>query len=163
MKAWLAIALLALGTAPAGAQAPYIVGTWKLNVSASRLPGPAPQTHLRRYSVANDGTLIGLAVVVDAQGRPDFLQFAAKSDGKDYAEFDSGLLAQWQIAGTATSRAYSETPVDARTVEWADKRNGQVSSHGRKWVSEDGRTLTFTAIVTSQAETVTYLYVFDRQ
>jgi hypothetical protein len=164
MRTWLVIALLVCGAAPASAQVPYIVGTWKLNVAASRLPGPAPQTHVRRYSLADDGTLVGLAVVVDARGTPDFLQFAARSDGRDYPEFNSGLLAEWQTAGKATSREYSESPIDARTVTWTDKRNGQVISHGRKWVSDDGRTLTFTAIVSGQAgQTATYLYVFDRQ
>ena len=63
------------------AQAPYIVGTWKLNVAASRLPpGPPPQVHVRRYSLAPDGTLVGLAVVVDSAGNPYFLQFAAKAE-----------------------------------------------------------------------------------
>ena len=63
------------------AQEPHILGTWKLNVEASRLPGPPPQVHVRRYSLAPDGTLVGLAVVVEANGRPNFLQFAAKTDG----------------------------------------------------------------------------------
>ena len=147
------------------AQAPHIVGTWKLNVAASRLPpGPPPQVHVRRYSLASDGTLVGLAVVVDAAGNPYFLQFAAKADGKDYAEFDSRSLAALQIDGTAPKSTYAETTVDSHTVEWVDKQDGKITAHGRKWVSADGKTLSFTAEATnSRGEAQTFLFVFDRQ
>jgi hypothetical protein len=155
---------LALIAPQVHAQAPHIVGTWKLNVAASHLPGPPPQVHVRSYQLAPDGTLIGLALVVNAQGRPNFLQFAAKPDGKDYTEYDSLSLAQLQIDGTKPTTTYSETPIDARTVEWTDKRDGRVVSHGRKWVSEDGKTLTFTALATNaNNEQIEYRFVFDRQ
>jgi hypothetical protein len=165
-----AVAVLGLACAVAGpraaqAQAPHIVGTWKLNVAASRLPpGPPPQVHVRRYSLAPDGTLIGLAVVVDAAGNPYFLQFAAKADGKDYAEFDSRSLAALQIDATPPKATYAETPIDSHTVEWVDKLDGKVTAHGRKWVSMDGKTLSFTAEATnSRGEAQTFLFVFDRQ
>lgn len=156
---------LTLCAGRAHAQAPHIVGTWKLNVAASHLPpGPPPQMHVRSYELADDGTLIGLAVVVNAQGHPSFLQFAAKPDGKDYAEFDSRSLAQLQIDGTKPRQTYAETPVDSHTVEWADKRDGRVVAHGRKWVSEDDKTLTFTAIFRNDKnEEIEYRFVFDRQ
>jgi len=149
----------------ADAQAPHIVGTWKLNVAASRLPpGPTPQVHVRRYSLAPDGTLVGLAVIVDSAGNPYFLQFAAKADGKDYAEFDSRSLAALQIAGTQPKSTYAETTVDSHTVEWVDKRDGKVTAHGRKWVSADGKTLSFTAETTNvRGEKQSFLFVFDRQ
>lgn len=156
-----------LGMAPAGvhAQTPFVLGTWKLNVAASRLPpGPPPQTHVRRYSLAPDGTLVGLAVVVDAAGNPYFLQFAAKPDGKDYAEFDSGALAALQIDGMKPAGTYAETPVDSHTVDWVDKQNGKVTAHGRKWVSADGTTLSFTVEATdAKGQPLTFLFVFDRQ
>jgi hypothetical protein len=162
----IAILVLVLGAAtlPAAAQAPAILGTWKLNVAASRLPGPPPQTHVRRYYLAPDGTLVGLAVVVDASGKPDFLQFAAKDDGKDYPELDSRFLAALQIDGSQTPRTYSETPLDERTVAWTDKYEGRVIASGKKWVSEDGQTLSFTARATNpRGEEVELLFVFDRQ
>jgi hypothetical protein len=146
------------------AQEPHILGTWKLNVAASRLPpGPPPQVHVRRYSLAPDGTLVGLAVVVEANGRPNFLQFAAKADGKDYGEFDSGALAALQIAGTQPRGTYAETTVDSHTVDWVDKYDGRVTAKGRKWVSADGNTLSFTAEVTPPGgEPLSFLFVFDR-
>jgi hypothetical protein len=147
------------------AQAPYVLGTWKLNVAASRLPpGPPPQVHVRRYSLAPDGTLVGLAVVVDAAGNPYFLQFAAKADGKDYPEFDSGALAALQIDGTKPTGTYAETPVDSHTVDWVDKQSGKVTAHGRKWVSADGTTLSFTVEATDvRGAPLSFLFVFDRQ
>jgi hypothetical protein len=148
----------------AEAQVPHIVGTWTLNVAASRLPGPPPRTHVRKYSLGPEGTLVGLAVIVDAEGNPDFLTFAARSDGKDYPEFNSQFLARWVVQGTKTSREYTETPLDERTVAWADKFDGKVVASGRKWVSADGRTLSFTADGrNAEGQAVTFLYVFDRQ
>lgn len=145
------------------AQEPHILGTWKLNVEASRLPGPPPQAHVRRYSLAPDGTLVGLAVVVDPNGVPNFLQFAAKADGKDYAEFDSGALAALQIDGTQPRGTYAETVVDSHTVDWVDKYDGKVTAKGRKWVSQDGHTLSFTVEVTPpQGQPLSFLFVFDR-
>ena len=149
----------------ASAQAPYVVGTWKLNFAASRLPsGPRPQIHVRRYSLAPDGSLVGLAVIVDAAGNPYFLQFAAKADGRDYAEFDSRSLAALQIDGTRPKATYAETTIDSHTVEWVDKLDGKITAHGKKWVSADGKTLSFTADYTNdRGESQSFLFVFDRQ
>jgi len=156
--------LLALAAFDASAQAPYIVGTWQFNVAASRFPGPPPRIHVRRYSLLDDGTLVGLAVFVDSRGNPGFLQFAAKADGKDYAEYDSPLLAAFQAQGVTSKRTYSETPVDPHTVEWADKLDGRVIASGKKWVSADGRTLSFTQRAKNdKGEETEFLFVFDRQ
>jgi hypothetical protein len=165
VKSTVVVAVL-LGLASFGveAQAPYIVGTWQLNVAASRLPGPPPQMHVRRYSMLDDGTLVGLAVFVDPRGTPGFLQFAAKPDGKDYAEYDSQALAAFQAQGITSRRTYSETPIDSHTVEWADKLEGRVIASGKKWVSADGRTLSFTQRAkNANGEETEFLFVFDRQ
>jgi hypothetical protein len=147
----------------AHAQVPHIVGNWKLNVGASRVPGPAPLTHVRRYSVGPDGTVVGLAVVVAADGTPSFLQFAAKPDGKDYPEFDSDSAAKYLMDGSPPPATYAETPVDSRTVDWTDKYNGMVTFSGRKSVSADGQTMTITATVKNERnEDVEFLFVFDR-
>jgi hypothetical protein len=147
----------------AHAQVPHIVGNWRLNVEASRFSGPAPQTHVRRYSLGPDGSLIGLAVIVDAEGTPSFLQFAAKPDGKDYPEFDAGSAAQYLLDGSPPPATYAETPIDSHTVEWTDKYDGQVTFSGRKWVSADGQTLTITAVIKNERnEDIDFLFVFDR-
>jgi hypothetical protein len=157
--------LLVLGSfaVAAHAQVPHIVGNWRLNAEASRFPGPAPQTHVRRYSMAPDGSLIGLAVIVDADGTPSFLQFAAKPDGKDYPEFDAASAARYLIDGSPPPATYAETPIDSHTVEWTDKYDGRITFSGRKWVSADGQTMTITAVVKNErGEDIDFLFVFDR-
>lgn len=159
------IFVLVLGWFAVGAhaQVPHIVGNWRLNVEASRFPGPAPQTHVRRYSLGPDGSLIGLAVIVDADGTPSFLQFAAKPDGKDYPEFDAGSAAQYLLDGSPPPATYAETPIDSHTVEWIDKYDGRVTFSGRKWVSADGQTMTITAVIKNERnEDIDFLFVFDR-
>jgi hypothetical protein len=148
----------------ANAQVPHIVGTWKLNIQASELLGPPPQSEVRRYSVTDGGYLVGLAVIIDAEGNPQFLQFAAKSDGEDYPEYSSNTLAAFQARGTPTPMAYSETPVNAHTIEWFDKYEGQVYASGTRQVSEDGRTLTILGeIRNSRGETRRLRFVYDKQ
>jgi hypothetical protein len=101
--------------------------------------------------------------MVDDRGNPSFLQFAAKPDGKDYPEFDARSAAQYLMDGSAPPATYAETPIDARTVEWVDKFQGRVTARGRKWVSADGQTLTFTALVEDErGEEREFLFVFDR-
>jgi hypothetical protein len=157
------VLLLALGSLPVHGQLPHVLGNWQLNIAASRLPGPAPRMHVRRYSLAEDGTLVGLAVVVDARGNPSFLQFAANPDGKDYPEFDARSAAQYLIDGSAPPATYAETPVDSHTVDWVDKYQDRVTAQGKKWVSADGQTLSITAVLRNERnEEQEFLFVFDR-
>jgi hypothetical protein len=166
MKHRFAIATLALIglSAAAHGQVPHIIGTWKLDIEASQFLGPAPQAEVRRYDVADNGYVVGLAVFIDAQGNPGFLQFAAKSDGQDYGEYSSRVLAAFQIAGTPTPLAYSEKPVDDRTVEWFDKFDGRITASGTKQVSDDGRTLTIVGeIPDREGNTRRLRLVYDKQ
>src|SRR5690606_27913225 len=96
-------------------------------------------------------------------GRPSFLQFAAKPDGADYPEFDTGSAAQYLIDGTKPIGTYAETAVDSHTVEWVDKAGGEVIVSGRKWVSADGQKLSITIDAKNErGARVQYLMVFDR-
>jgi hypothetical protein len=159
-----AAVLIACGSAAASAQVPAILGTWKLNVEASKFPGPPPQTHVRSYRMGEDGKLIGIAVIVDAQGRPNFLQFAAKIDGKDYPEFSADSAAKYLSDGTSPPRTYAEIPTsDPLKVKWVDKQGGKLLFSGEKWVSADGKKMSFTLDTKDQqGKDVQFLYVFDR-
>jgi hypothetical protein len=155
--------ILGFGWLPVHGQVPHIIGNWKLNVAASRLPGPVPQVHVRSYNVTPDGTLIGLAVVVDAAGNPGFVQFAANPDGKDHPEFDTGSAALYLMNGSVPPATYAETPVDSHTVDWVDKYGGTVTARGKRWVSADGKTLSITAFFRNERnEEREFLFVFDR-
>jgi hypothetical protein len=146
------------------AQVPAILGTWKFNAAASKFPGPAPQDEIRSYRLTDGGVLIGVAVNIDAQGRPNFLQFAAKPDGKDYPEFDTQSAAKYLADGTVPVRTYAEIRTsDPRKVHWIDKAGGKIISSGDKWVSKDGKQLSFTVDATdAQGKQIQFLYVFDR-
>ena len=156
--------LLAFSSSVLRAQVPGVIGTWKLNVAESKFPGPPPQTHVRSYRLADNGMLIGVAVIVDSQGRPSFLQFAAKVDGKDYPEFSTDSAAKYLSDGTAPPRTYAEIPTaDALKVKWVDKMGGKLLFSGEKWVSADGKKLSFTVNARNEQGTdVQLLYVFDR-
>lgn len=156
--------MLAAGIGVVGAQVPHIVGSWELDVDASTYPGPPPRSQVRTYFPLDDGYLLGIAVTVDAQGNASFLQFAARSDGEDYPEYNPFTLAGLQIADERTSATYSETPVDEYTVSWIDKNNGVAYATGTRRVSEDGNTLTIEFEMTDpDGQLRRFELVFSRQ
>lgn len=151
-----ALAIAAL-SAPALAQVPFIEGTWRLNVAASHLTGPPPQTHVRSYRMGPDGVLVGLAVVVAPNGAPNMLMFAARPDGQDHPEFDTQTAARYLADGSTPPRTYAEIPTkDDHRVKWVDKAGGRILASGEKWVSPDGKTMSFTVDGTDELD------VFDR-
>ena len=142
---------------PLAAQiAPPIVGTWKLNVEKSNARVPPDWIEIRQYSMRPDGYLVGLLI----NGTPKayhYLQFVAKSDGKDYPEYSDQIVGDLIAAGKSTPRTYAERKIDDYTTEWIDKVDGRITGQGKKIVSMDGRTLTIT-VDGSPA-----LRIYDRQ
>lgn len=137
--------------------APLVVGIWKLNTEKSHLPPlPAGFFEIRQYTMRPDGYLVGLLMTSSARGH-HYLQFTARSDGKDYPEYSDDIVAELIASGKPTPRSYSERIVDEYVTEWTDKVNGKVTASGRKTVSKDGRTLTITVDGSSQ------IRVYDRR
>ncbi|HEY7190130.1 MAG TPA: hypothetical protein VH436_26435 [Vicinamibacterales bacterium] len=137
--------------------APAIVGTWKLNTEKSQLPPLAAGFfEIRQYTMRPDGYLVGLLITSNARGY-HYLQFTAKSDGKDYPEYSDDVVADLIASNKPTTRSYSERIVDEYVTEWTDKVNGKVTASGKKIVSNDGHTLTITVDGTSR------IRVYDRQ
>lgn len=169
MKRLIAIlgTMLCLASFGASAQVPQVLGVWKLNVKASNLPAKAFPAGLgsetRSYFRRNDGYLVVLAIRVYGNGLPDFIQVVAKSDGKDYPQYQSAPLADFQVNGTPTQFTYSETIKDANTAEIVAKRNGTVVNKGTRRISSDGKTMTVNvaAILPDGAE-VPIVLVFDK-
>jgi hypothetical protein len=138
-------------------QVPLIVGTWKLNGEKSNLRLPPDVLEIRQYRMRPDGFLLGLLITSNAQGY-HYLQFTAKSDGKDYPEYTETLLADMIAAGKQTPRTYSEKVMDEYVTEWIDKADGRITAQGRKIISKDGKTLT---VITDSATSQPRIY--DRQ
>jgi hypothetical protein len=136
---------------------PLIVGQWKLNAGKSNLRLPPDFVEVRQYSLRPDGFLVGLLITVNAQGS-HYLQFTAKSDGKDYPEYSDQIVADMTAAGKQTPRTYSERVIDDFVTEWTDKVSGKVTLQGKKTIPKDGRTLTITV-----EGRPSQLRVYDRQ
>ena len=159
--------LLCLGSFGANAQVPFVLGIWKLNVEASDLPPklfPAGiKSEIRSYSERKDGSLIVLALRVNGNGSPDFIQVAVKSDGKDYPQYQSGPLADFQARGTTTPFTYSETITGEDTAAITAKWNGTVINKGTRRISKDGRTMTLNVVsVLSDGQEIPIVLVFDK-
>jgi len=157
-----AAALVLLGAPAAWAQeratgrVPLIVGTWKLNPEKSNRRVAPDYVEIRQYSLRPDGFLVGLLVTGNA-GDYHYLQFVAKSDGKDYPEYSDRIVSDLVAAGTPTPRTYAERVIDDYVTEWIDKVNSRVTGRGKKTISPDGKTLTITIDGSSQ------VIVYDRQ
>jgi hypothetical protein len=144
--------------APASKATPLIVGTWKLNPEKSNLRLPPDYIEIRQYNLRPDGFLVGLLIIANAQGY-HYLQFTARSDGKDYPEYTDQLVADMVATGKQTPRTYSEKIIDDYVTEWTDKVDGKITAQGKKTISKDGKTLMVTVdgAPTSQAR------IYDRQ
>ena len=147
--------VFAQSQAPAAPQPP-IAGTWKLNAEKSGVQVPPDYVEIRQYRLRPDGYLVGLLFNGNSRGLR-FLQFTAKSDGKDYPEYSDQIVADMVAASKPTPRTYAETKVDDYTTAWIDKVDGKITAQGRKIVSKDGQTLTITI------DGQTAIRVYDRQ
>ncbi|HEY1307344.1 MAG TPA: hypothetical protein VGF24_27505 [Vicinamibacterales bacterium] len=136
--------LLASG---ATAQVPRVLGVWELDPVASSIPQGFPlASETRSYDLRNDGYLVNLVIRKLANGRPDFIQIASKSDGKDYPQYQSGPLAEFQVNGTQTPATYSETVIDDYSVNIIAKVGGRVNNKGVRSISADGKTMTIKVV-----------------
>ena len=147
--------VFAQSPAPAVPQPP-IAGTWNLNAEKSGVQVPADYVEIRQYRLRPDGFLVGLLFNGNARGLR-YLQFTAKSDGKDYPEHSDQIVADMVAAGKPTPRTYAETKIDEYTTAWIDKVDGKITGQGKKIVSKDGQTLTITI------DGQTAIRVYDRQ
>ena len=148
----------ALAQSSAGKASPLIVGQWKLNPGKSNLRLPPDYVEIRQYQLRPDGFLTGLLITMNAQGA-HYLQFTAKSDGKDYPEYSDQITADMIAEGKKTPRTYSEKVIDDYVTEWTDKNAGKVTLQGKKTISKDGKTL----IITIDGRPLSEARVYDRQ
>lgn len=144
--------------APSNNATPLIVGVWKLNPEKSNLRLPPDYIEIRQYRLRPDGFLVGLLITGNTQGYR-YLQFTAKSDGKDYPEYSDQILADMLAAGKPTPRTYSERIIDEYVTEWTDKVEGRITAQGKKIISKDGKTLT----ITVDGAPASQVRIYDRQ
>ena len=82
------------------AQVPHVLGVWEFDPQASELPtGFLLASETRSYDLRDDGYLVNVVIRKAPNGHPDFIQVVSKSDGKDYPQYQSFPLAEFQITG----------------------------------------------------------------
>lgn len=161
------VTMMVLWSCAAAAQVPHVLGLWKLNIEASSLPESAfpagIASEIRSYRQRDDGYLVVLATRVYGDGTPEFVQVTIKSDGKDYPQYQSGVLAEFQANGAKTPFTYSETIVDEFGAQIIARRNGMQINKGTRRISRDGKTMTLTVTALSaDRKEMPIVLVFDR-
>lgn len=126
--------------------------------------GPAPKAFIERYDLRADGFIVSTRAVIANDGRPAFEQAVFKYDGKDYEWWDNASLSEFLATGKRAPKTLSVKSIDAYTVQYVGKQAGETIATGKRTVSKDGKTMTFTAkAFTPQGQSVDVVGVFDKQ
>ena len=150
-------------TTNAIAQVPRVLGIWELDPQASDLPQGFLASETRSYDLRSDGYLVNIVTRKAPNGHPDFIQVVSKSDGKDYPQYQSNALAEFQISGTKTPYTYSETVLDEYSVNVIAKFNDRVITKGVRRVSTDGKTMKIEVVnVDQNGKETAFSLVFKR-
>jgi len=133
----------------------HIIGTWKLNVAASKYsPGPAPASETRVYEEEPDGATKVTVRTIDTEGHPTVIEVAENYDGKDYPVTGSSYADATSLKKINDYRAEANL-LHAKTV---------VATIVRE-VSEDGKkmTITFKGADEDQGRQVNNIAIYDKQ
>ena len=161
---YIACALL-FGATGATAQVPRVLGIWEFDPQASELPkGFLLASETRSYDLRDDGYLVNVVIRKTLNRHPDFIQVVSKSDGKDYPQYQSYPLADFQITGTKTPYTYSETVLDEYAVNVVAKFGDRVINKGVRRVAPDGKTMRIDVVGIDQngKETTPFFLVFKK-
>jgi len=127
--------LVSSGVAFAQATDPS-VGTWKLNVAASKYdPGPPPKSSTRTVEDLGGGVFLTTIRGVNAQGAPTWSHYVFKFDGREYPYAAS--TATPNTSPVFTTVSYKR--VDANTFESTFKADGKVTTTNTYTISKDGK------------------------
>lgn len=127
-------------------------GTWKLNLSKSKLPPPLPQSQTVRVEADSKNIRI-LEEIVSDKGERTRISVDAKFDGKDY-----------RLTGSPVADTVAYQRVDRYTIKGIGKKAGTVVMKETVVVSKDGKTLTGTYSGTDPTgKQITGIAVFEKQ
>ena len=106
-------------------------GTWLLDIGKSTFaPTPGPKGQMRTY-VISGGMEKMTARGISGEGKPTFVHYQARYDGKDY-----------DIIGSTGGNKISLKHIDRLTTQSTQKRDGKPVIVATRRVSSDGKTLT---------------------
>jgi hypothetical protein len=126
------VMVLAAGSLALAQSNPF-VGTWKMNVAASKFdPGPAPQSQSRTWNADGSVNITG----VNAAGKSTGYSYTINGDGKDYP-----------VMGAIPNGAdkISSKKVSANEMTAKFTKAGQQVEATTFTVSKDGKTLVIVA------------------
>ena len=129
------------------------MGTWKLNVAKSQFsPGPPPQSLTVKVEPSGQGEKVSTEGV-NADGTRTATQYTANFDGKDYP-----------LTGSTAADTVSLKRIDRQTTDRTDKKAGSVAQTLKRFVSQDGKTMTVTVKgKNAQGQDVNNTLAFEKQ
>lgn len=106
-------------------------GTWLLDVGKSTfMPLPGPKGQMRTYALT-DGIEKMTSRGISGEGKPTYVHYQARYDGKDY-----------DIIGSTGGNRISLKRLDRLTTQISQKREGKPAIVATRRVSSDEKTLT---------------------
>ena len=110
----------------------HLLGTWQLNVAASKYtPGPGPVSELRTYKRGPNG-VEGTILRRFSDGRSDRIEYIAEYDR------------EYPVMGTEDYDHVLLKRVDPRTSEAVLSHAGRIFGTARRVISTDGKAMTIT-------------------
>ncbi len=149
-----AVAILALASS-VWAQSDPLIGTWKLNLSKSIYdPGPPPRSLVHQYESVGKDTYKNSRELVDANGKSSHRELMLVFDGKEHHSANP----------SSRSDASMDRRIDAYNLEGMSMKGGKLITVFMRFVSLDGKTLTFKTMGTdAEGKPFSRVEVFDKQ
>jgi hypothetical protein len=148
LRALLVVFVMSLGVL--AAESPFS-GTWKLNLSKSKM-SPPPQSETVQVD-ADDNSIKVIAEGINDKGQSMTTGYEANFDGKDYP-----------MTGIREGESISFQRIDANTLKATVRKNGKVIGGYTVVVSTDGKTTTVNYTETDeQGKEITGSAVYDKQ
>jgi hypothetical protein len=147
----ISVLVLALAVIIIAADDPF-VGTWKLDVAKSKLPGPPPKSDILKIT-ADANTYKWAFETVDQEGKTANAVWSGTYDGKPHP-----------YKGNADSDSIISKRTDANTLDVSFMKGGKAVGTGQSIVSKDGKTLTLISKVkNTQGQEAATSSVYNRQ
>jgi hypothetical protein len=149
-----AVAILALASS-VWAQSDPLIGTWKLNLSKSIYdPGPPPRSLVHQYESVGKDTYKNSRELVDANGKSSHRELRLVFDGKEHHSANP----------SSRTDASMDRRIDAYNLEGMSMKGGKLITVFMRFVSLDGKTLTFKTMGTdAEGKPFSRVEVFDKQ
>jgi len=154
--ACLALAVPVLVHAQGAATGKARLGTWKLNLSKSKIDPASPTTYQSETRIYTDAGAQGVkttATITGTDGKTTIRSYTSNYDAKD-APYTGN-----PVADTINIKA-----VDVNTADSVTRKDGKVTQNSHSVLSAAGKVLTITTTgTTTQGQKYTNVLVYEKQ